>query len=103
MKPNPRRKGRLSLLLLALPGIAYFAVFSYAPMAGLIVAFKNFNITQGVFGSPWAGLSNFRFFFSSGDAARIVFNTVFLNVLFLTATLAAGVLIAIMLNEIRLT
>jgi putative aldouronate transport system permease protein len=86
--------------VLAVPGIVYFAVFAYAPMAGLVVAFKDFSITDGIFGSPWNGLENFRLFISSGDAPRIVLNTIFLNVLFLGATLITGVLIAIMLNEI---
>lgn len=100
-KRKPTTKGTLPLLLLALPGIVWFLVFAYAPMAGLIVAFKNFNVSQGIFGSPWAGLQNFQYFFASGDAPRIVGNTLFLNVLFLGASLVAGLLIALMLNEIR--
>lgn len=70
-------------------------------MAGLVVAFKNFNISQGIFGSAWNGLDNFRYFFASGDAPRIIVNTLFLNVLFLSASLLAGLLLALMLNEIR--
>lgn len=100
---NPtRRAGAWALLLLAVPGVAYFAVFAYLPMAGLVVAFKDFNIRAGIFGSPWNGLANFEYFFSTGDAPRIVFNTLFLNALFLGATLGWGLLLAIMLNEIRL-
>lgn len=91
----------LWLGLLAVPAVVFFLVFSYAPMAGLVVAFKEFDISKGIFGSPWNGLDNFRYFFSSGDAQRILVNTLVLNVLFLTATLAAGVTLAIMLNEIR--
>ncbi|MCE0459460.1 ABC transporter permease subunit [Curtobacterium flaccumfaciens] len=100
-KRKPTTKGTLPLLLLALPGILWFLVFAYAPMAGLVVAFKNFNVSQGIFGSPWAGLQNFQYFFASGDAPRIVGNTLLLNVLFLGASLVAGLLIALMLNEIR--
>jgi putative aldouronate transport system permease protein len=102
MSGTRRRSGRWALLLLAVPGIVYFAVFAYLPMAGLVVAFKDFNITDGIFGSRWNGLANFRYFFSTGDALRIIFNTLFLNALFLGATLAFGLLLAIMLNEIRL-
>jgi putative aldouronate transport system permease protein len=54
-----------------------------------------------VFHSPWAGLANFKFFFTSGNASTILFNTLFLNILFLAATMAAGVTLAIMLNEIQ--
>ncbi len=100
-KRKPTTKGTLPLLLLALPGVVWFLIFAYAPMAGLIVAFKDFNVSQGIFGSAWAGLNNFKYFFASGDAPRIVFNTLFLNVLFLGASMLAGLLIALMLNEIR--
>ncbi|MGW4965848.1 ABC transporter permease [Nonomuraea sp. NPDC004186] len=89
--------------LLALPAVAFFLVFSYLPMSGLVVAFKEFDVSQGIFGSPWNGLENFSYFLESGDAARILFNTLFLNILFLVATLAAGMVLAIMLNEIRST
>lgn len=101
---RPRRRVRRdrTLWILAVPGVAFFVVFSYAPMLGIVVAFKNFDISQGVLGSPWNGLDNFRFFFSSGDAGRIVFNTLFLNSLFLIATTFSSVWLAILLNEIRL-
>ncbi|MET9242536.1 ABC transporter permease subunit [Nonomuraea sp. NPDC003709] len=89
--------------LLALPAVAFFLVFSYLPMSGLVVAFKEFDVSLGIFGSPWNGLENFSYFLESGDAARILFNTLFLNILFLAATLAAGMVLAIMLNEIRST
>ncbi|MFI6738525.1 ABC transporter permease [Nonomuraea sp. NPDC050451] len=89
--------------LLALPAVVFFLVFSYLPMSGLVVAFKEFDVSLGIFGSPWNGLENFTYFLESGDAARILFNTLFLNILFLVATLAAGMVLAIMLNEIRST
>lgn len=105
-RKNPRKgvnrsRGTLPLLLLAVPGIVWFLVFCYAPMAGLVVAFKDFSVADGIFGSPWNGLDNFKYFLASGDAPRIVVNTLVLNVLFLAASLAAGVVLAIMLNEIR--
>jgi putative aldouronate transport system permease protein len=90
-----------SVVLLALPAICLLVVFAYLPMIGLVVAFKAFNITDGVFGSPWVGLDNFTFFFTSGDASRVLLNTVGLNTLFLGATLFSGLVLAIMLNEVR--
>lgn len=98
---KPTSRGTLGLLLLAVPGGVWFLVFAYAPMVGLVVAFKDFNISQGIFGSAWNGLDNFKYFLASGDAPRIVINTVVLNTLFLGASLAAGLLLALMLNEIR--
>lgn len=100
-RPSKSRRDR-TLWLLAIPGIAFFLVFSYTPMVGAIIAFKNYNITEGIFGSPWNGLDNFRFFFESGDAGQIMFNTLFLNSLFLVGTTVMSVGMAIMLNEIRL-
>lgn len=95
------RTDSLALILLAAPGIVWFLVFAYGPMAGLVVAFKDFNIRQGVFGSPWNGFDNFRYFLTSGDAVTIVTNTLVLNALFLSASLFVGLLLALMLNEIR--
>ena len=104
--PATRRRRRIprqdkTLWLLALPAVAFFAVFSYAPMAGAIVAFKNYNITDGILGSDWNGLDNFRFFFESGEAWPILFNTLFLNTLFIVGTTVSAVGLAILLNEIR--
>ncbi|TDD72736.1 sugar ABC transporter permease [Jiangella aurantiaca] len=96
-----RQKRDYGLVILAAPAVILLLVFAYGPMAGLVVAFQDFNVADGVFGSPWAGLENFEFFFTSGNASRILWNTLFLNILFLAATLGAGVLLALMLNEIR--
>lgn len=97
----PKRRRDKTLLWLAVPGVLWFLVFTYLPMAGLVVAFKDFNISDGIFGSPWNGFDNFRLFLASGNAPRLVANTLVLNGLFLTASLAAGVTLAIMLNELR--
>lgn len=107
-KPTPvvkrRRRTRRdkTLYLLAVPGVAFFLLFSYAPMFGIVMAFKDFNVTEGILGSPWTGLENFRFFFTSGNAGRVLFNTLFLNILFIAATTFCSVWLAILLNEIRL-
>lgn len=100
--PRSHHRKDLTLYLLALPGVLFFLIFSYAPMVGIVVAFKNFDISDGVLGSPWNGLENFRFFFQSGTAGQIIFNTLFLNVLFILATTFSSVWLAILLNEIRL-
>jgi putative aldouronate transport system permease protein len=71
-------------------------------MIGIVVAFKKFNIYDGVLGSPWSGFDNFKFFFTTTTIWHVLFNTVFLNVLFITSTNIASVSIAIFLNEIRL-
>jgi putative aldouronate transport system permease protein len=91
-----------SLYLLALPGIIVLILFAYLPMSGLILVFKNYNFNDGIFGSPWAGFSNFEFFFSSmEDALRATRNTVMLNVLYMVTGTFFSVAIAIILNELR--
>ena len=89
------------LLLMALPGIIQVFIFSYLPMPGMILAFKNYRAAQGIWGSDWVGFKNFEFLFSTGDAWRIIFNTIFLNSLFLCFTIVLGSLaVAVLLHEI---
>jgi len=90
-----------ALYLIALPGIAWFLTFCYAPMAGIIIAFKNYNPIDGIFGSPWNGLKNFEFLFKSGDIYRITFNTLYLNALFIVFGLICAVGVALLINELR--
>ncbi|MEK4479660.1 ABC transporter permease subunit [Paenibacillus sp. FSL R5-0876] len=91
-----------SLYLLALPGIIILILFAYLPMSGLILVFKNYNFNDGIFGSPWAGFSNFEFFFSSmEDSLRATRNTVMLNALYMLTGTFFSVAIAIILNELR--
>ena len=69
-------------------------------MFGAVIAFKKYSIAKGILGSDWIGFGNFEFFLSSGHASRITFNTLYLNILFITFSVAFQVLIAIFLNEI---
>lgn len=94
-------KDNMSLLLLALPAILYFIVFSYLPMVGVILAFKNYNYAGGIFGSPWNGLKNFEFFFKSQDAFRITRNTLLYSGSFILLGAATSVAIALLLYEVR--
>ncbi|MGV2787867.1 sugar ABC transporter permease, partial [Clostridium perfringens] len=67
------------LTLLALPTTIWYILFSFLPMFGIIIAFKNFKISGGflsnVFNSPWVGFKNFEFLFKSNDAWIIIRNT----------------------------
>lgn len=92
----------LFVYLMALPGMLVLFVFNYVPLSGLLIAFKDFNISKGIFGSEWVGLQNFMFFIHSGSLGRVLFNTLFLNVLFIVFTTVFAVVIALFLNEIRL-
>lgn len=93
----------LELLMLSLPVMIYLFIFSYIPMAGIIVAFKDFRYDKGIFGSDWApeyGLRNFKFLFSTADGWRIFKNTVLMNLLFIFAGLVVSVVMALMLYQI---
>ena len=89
-----------ALLLMILPIVAYLLVFNYAPMFGAIIAFKSYNFEQGIFGSPWCGLNNFRFFFISGKAWQVTKNTVLYNVAFIAVQNVLEITAAIFLSEI---
>lgn len=106
---KPRRHSKmvvresLSLLLLCLPVIALVAVFSYLPMYGVVLAFKNYKIPHGIMGSKWQDplFKNFEFFFKSNHAWRLTRNTVGLNLLFIFSTMAAAVIFALLMYEVK--
>lgn len=91
------------LFLLCVPGIVFFLCFSYLPMFGVIIAFKNFRIGHAILSAPWAEplYKNFVFFFTSGHAWRVTRNTLYLNVLFIGSGTIVQVALALLLNEIR--
>ena len=86
--------------LMILPAIIFFLIFSYLPMIGIVLAFKNFNYNQGILGSPWVGLENFRFLFTSGTIWRVTKNTILYNLVFIGLGLVVQISLAIMLSEI---
>ena len=88
------------MYLMILPAVIFFIIFSYIPMVGIIIAFKNYNIADGIFGSPWAGLSNFEFFFQSGTAWTVTRNTVLYNLAFLSVNVILEVMVAIFISEL---
>lgn len=89
------------LLLALLPGIIYFLVFHYAPMYGVIIAFKRFNFNDGIMGSAWVGLENFKTFLGSPDFGSVFANTLIISFYQLLFGFPAPILLAIMLNEVR--
>ncbi len=94
-------KRNKELFFLGLPGVLALFIVAYLPMFGLIIAFKRFSFEDGIFGSPWAGFDNFKFFFTSQDAFRVTRNTLLLNGSFIVLSFAAAVIVALMLNELN--
>jgi len=70
-------------------------------MAGIVLAFKNYNYADGIFRSPWSGFENFRFFFSSGQAFKVTRNTILYNLAFMLVNTVLQLAVAIFLSEIR--
>ena len=89
------------LLLMLLPALIYTLIFSYLPMAGIVLAFKNYNYADGIFKSPWSGFENFRFFFSSGQAFKVTRNTILYNLAFMVVNTLLQLAVAIFLSEIK--
>ena len=91
----------LPFYLMALPALIYIFINNYIPMAGIVIAFKNYKVTKGIFGSDWCGLSNFKFLFSSPDALNITKNTLLYNLAFIILGTLFAIIVAIFLNEVR--
>lgn len=81
--------------------LAYFAIFNYAPMVGLLMAFEKYSPVKGLFGSKWVGLKNFRDFFTGPYVGRLIRNTVAIGVLDLVINFPAPIIFALILNEIH--
>ena len=88
------------LMLMLLPSIIYFIVFCYIPMGGVYIAFVNFNIGKGIFGSPFVGLNNFKFLIKTGKLWMITKNTLLYNLVFIGLGNILQIMFAIMLAEI---
>ena len=89
------------MYVLSLPGLLFLIVFAYVPMAGHLIAFKKYRLSDGLWGSRWVGFDNFKFFFMGSDWYRVTFNTLFLNGLFIVCGLGTALALAIFLNEVR--
>lgn len=93
--------GHRELYLMMLPGILYLLINNYLPIGGLSLAFKKYDYSKGILGSEWNGMSNFKFLFSTKDAALIIRNTLGYNFVFIVFGTIFAVAVAIILNEIR--
>ncbi|QNK58730.1 sugar ABC transporter permease [Paenibacillus sp. PAMC21692] len=89
------------LLLLVAPTLLYLLLFKYIPMFGIVVAFKRYNLSKGVWGSDWVGLRYFQQFFSNPDAYEIIRNTFLLGGYKLLFGFPAPIILALLLNEVR--
>lgn len=89
------------LYLMSLPVMAYYICFSYIPMAGVQMAFKEFRIKDGIWGSPWVGFEHFERFFSSYNFKQLLANTLTISIYTLILGIVMPVIFALMLNYVR--
>lgn len=90
----------LPVYVMALPGIIYLFINNYMPLPGLVLAFKNYNARKGIFGSDWAGFTNFKYLFATPDAFVITRNTILYNLVFIVVNTVLSIAVAIILSEL---
>ncbi len=99
LSPGYRRiAGNWVLYLFLLPCLAYIIIFNYAPMYGIINAFKDFKGARGIWGSPWVGLKHFERFFSSYQFSSLMRNTLSLSLYCLLAAFPPPIILALLLK-----
>ncbi len=109
MQSTDRKRGFLwelhhnkTLYLMCCPALVLLAMFCYIPMGGIYMAFTKFNVVDGIFGSPFVGISNFRYFFEGNPYAwNVIANTLIINFWGLILGTVMPVSLAIFMNEIR--
>ncbi len=101
LRKSRRFKQNIPLLIMFVPVILFYVIFKYLPMGGLMIAFKDYNFADGVFGSPWVGLKNFQMLFTGPNTVNIIRNTFILSVLRIIFGFPVPIILAILLNEVR--
>ncbi len=96
-------KKNRQLYIMCLPALVYLVMFCYIPLAGLWMAFTDYNIIDGIFGSRFVGLRNFQYFFCGGTGMgpKVIYNTLFINLWGLVLGLVFPITIAVCFNEIQ--
>jgi len=94
-------KENIQMMLMAIPGIVLLFIFNYLPLTGIALAFKKYKPMLGIWGSPWIGFDNFKFFFMSSDALRVIRNTVLYSLTFIIFDLITAVGLALMLYYLK--
>lgn len=94
------RKSFPYYIIILLP-LVYLIVFKYAPMYGIQIAFKDYRVSEGIFGSPWIGTKYFKMFFDSPSFLNILYNTISISLYSLAAGFPLAIVLAVALNECR--
>ncbi|NOU86646.1 ABC transporter permease subunit [Paenibacillus sp. LMG 31460] len=105
------RKGEISFLkrltrgkylfVMFLPCLLYYLLFQYAPMLGIVISFKNYNLVKGIWSSDWVGLKYYAMFFQDPNSLRLIKNTFLLGIYSLLFGFAPPIILALLLNELK--
>ena len=108
VKASVKKKSLLEQVLLnwriymfLLPTLIWYLVWCYFPMYGILTAFKDYSVFKGVWGSEWVGLQNFRTFFESQYAGRVIRNTLMINIYNMLTVFPLTIVLALLLNELK--
>jgi putative aldouronate transport system permease protein len=96
-----RMKVYWPLYVMAIPGLIFLFIFKYIPLAGAVIAFKDYSVFKGFIDSPWVGLKHFETLIHHPDFVRVFGNTLILGFLKIVMVFPVPVLLALMINEIR--
>lgn len=94
-------KRQWPLYVMVLPGVAFFILFKFIPLAGSVIAFMDYKLTRGIFGSAWVGFKHFQNFFAYQDLRRVFWNTIVIATYNLVLVFPVPIVLALLLNEIR--
>jgi putative aldouronate transport system permease protein len=94
-------KKHYPLYLFMLPGLLYLLIFKYAPMYGIILAFKEWSVVKGVLGSKWVGFQNFAYLFGSRTFMQVFRNSIVISLLRLMWGFPVPIILALAMNEVK--
>lgn len=89
------------IYVILLPVVLYYFIFQYLPIGGNLIAFQKFSLTKGIQGSKWIGLDNFKTFLSTYNFWNLMRNTLLISVYNMAVNFPAGIILALLLNEVR--
>lgn len=95
-----KKRQEIPFHLMLIPGVILTLIFSYVPIAGIVIAFQKFQPAKGIFNSKWIGFENFEYMLNMPNFASVLWNTVFIAVMKIVAGLVVPIIVALLLNEV---
>lgn len=95
-----KKRQEIPFHLMLIPGVVLTLIFSYVPIAGIVIAFQKFQPSKGIFSSKWIGFDNFEYMLNMPNFTSVLWNTVFIAVIKIIAGLIVPIVFALLLNEV---